>query len=142
MICNIVTLLLRGVTDSVTRGRSSIHKLRVPFHNGVCWSMIVRSSCTERKGKVPQWQIMQITCRSILGYPTTPTFSSSLRMCAVKEKEKKLFGDKGLRKKFQKTRDIDIYRQEDYFEKFEWERQSEKIFYVEKFFGKSNKNAI
>jgi len=85
---------------------------------------------------------MQITMSIIVGIPHHAHFFVVITNVRSKRKRKKLFGDIGLRKKFQKTWDIDIYRQEDYFEKFEWERQSKKFFYVEKIFGKIHKNAI
>ena len=81
--------------------------------------------------------IMQITMSIIVGIPHYAHFFVIITNVRSKRKRKKLFGDKGLRKKFQKTRDIDICRQEDCFKEIKWERQSEKIFYVEKFFGKN-----
>jgi len=112
MIYSIVTLLMRGVAD--------------PFR-------------TRTQGKNYAGLIMQITMSIIVGIPHYAHFFVVITNVRSKRKRKKLFGNIGLRKKFQKTRDIDIYWQEDYFENFEWERQSEKIFYVEKFFGKITK---
>ena len=112
MIYSIVTLLMRGVAD--------------PFR-------------TRTQGKNYAGLIMQITMSIIVGIPHYTHFFVVITNVRSKRKRKKLFGNIGLRKKFQKTRDIDIYWQEDYFENFEWERQSEKIFYVEKFFGKITK---
>src|SRR3990170_3968210 len=103
MICSIVTLLLRGVTDPVTRGRSSIHKLRVPFHKWKGESSTVANHADH----------LSIN----FGIPHYAHFFIVITNVRSKKKEKKLFGDKGLRKKFQKTLDIDICRQEDRFEK-------------------------
>jgi len=63
--------------------------------------------------------IMQITMSIIVGIPHYAHFFVVITNVRSKRKEKNFFGDTGLRKKFQKTRNIDIYRQEDYFEKFE-----------------------
>src|SRR3989337_1769583 len=104
--------------------------------------MIVRTSCTNRKGKVPQWQIMQITCRSILGYPTTPTFSSSLRMCAVKKKKKNYLAIKDLGKSFKKPKTLTYVNKKTVLEKIN-EKDSQKKFFTSKnFLGKKHKSAI
>jgi len=85
---------------------------------------------------------MQITMSIIVGIPHYAHFFVVITNVRSKRKRKKLFGNIGLRKKFQKTRDIDIYWQEDYFENFEWERQSEKNFLRRKIFWENYKNAI
>ena len=142
MICSIVTLLLRGVTDPVTRGRSSIHKLRVPFHK---WSLLINdrpNQLHKSKGESSTVANHADHLSINFGIPHHAHFFVVITNVRSKRKEKKIFGDKGLRKKFQKTRDIDICRQEDRFEKSKWERQSKKIFYVEKFLGKKHKSAI
>jgi hypothetical protein len=110
-------------------GSSKSPILNGGFHNGVCWSCrSCWSSCTNRKGKVPQWHIMQITSSIIFGIPHHAHFFVVITNVRSKKREKKIFGNTGLRKKFQKTRDIDMYWQEDCLEKIKWERQSEKIF--------------
>ena len=52
--------------------------------------------------------IMQITMSIIVGIPHHAHFFIVITNVCSKEKKKKLFGNIGLRKKFQKTRDIDI----------------------------------
>ena len=73
MIYSIVTLLMRGVAD--------------PFR-------------TRTQGKNYAGLIMQITMSIIVGIPHYAHFFVVITNMRSKRKEKKLFGNKGLRKKF------------------------------------------